>query len=75
MGAAQMSNNCSQQLSGLTACAPFVVPGGGNGGVPSGECCSALQSVAHDCVCTTLQIVSRLPSQCSLPPAACPAGP
>lgn len=61
--------SCSSQLQTLNVCAPFVVPG--NNGLPSSECCGALQSVQHDCLCSTLQIASRLPSRCSLPPSSC----
>ncbi|KAG9155424.1 hypothetical protein Leryth_009857 [Lithospermum erythrorhizon] len=62
---------CSTSLSNLNVCAPFVVPGAVNTS-PSNDCCSALQAVDHDCICNTLRISARLPSQCNLPPLSCP---
>ncbi|CAL1371321.1 unnamed protein product [Linum trigynum] len=59
---------CPVQLSNLNVCAPFVMPGAA---APSSECCSALQSVQHDCLCSTVQITARLPSLCNLPPVGC----
>ncbi|KAJ6761309.1 PROTEIN YY1 [Salix purpurea] len=64
------SQQCTSQLSNLNVCAPFVLPGAANT-TPSAECCNALEAVQHDCLCSTLQISSRLPSQCSLPPLTC----
>ncbi|XP_015877997.3 protein MEN-8 [Ziziphus jujuba] len=61
--------SCSSELSNLNVCAPFVVPG--NNGNPSSECCGALQSVEHDCLCSTLRIASQLPSRCNIPSASC----
>ncbi|KAF3641063.1 Stamen-specific protein FIL1 [Capsicum annuum] len=61
---------CSASLSNLNVCAPFVVPGLTNPN-PSAECCTAIQSVDHDCFCNTLRISARLPSQCNLPPLSC----
>lgn len=65
-----LSQSCSAQLSNLNICAPFVVPGAANTN-PSTECCGALQSVQQDCLCNTLRIASRLPSQCNLPAHSC----
>ncbi|GMN44648.1 hypothetical protein TIFTF001_013845 [Ficus carica] len=61
---------CSSQLNNLNVCAPFVVPGAADP-QPSPECCTALRSVDHDCVCNTLRIASRLPSLCNIPAIAC----
>ncbi|KAL1816416.1 stamen-specific protein FIL1 [Daucus carota subsp. sativus] len=61
--------NCSGTLSSLNTCAPFVVPGANNS--PSPECCSALQSVDHDCYCNTLRIAAQIPTHCNLPPLSC----
>ncbi|KAE9621022.1 hypothetical protein Lal_00019417 [Lupinus albus] len=67
MGKAQ--NGCTNQLSNLNVCAPFVVPGAV--ATPSAGCCEALQAVNSDCLCNTLRIASQLPSQCQLPSLAC----
>ncbi|CAI0546959.1 unnamed protein product [Linum tenue] len=67
---AQAQQACPVQLSNLNVCAPFVLPGAA---APSSECCSALQSVQQDCMCSTLQITARLPSLCKLPPIGCAA--
>ncbi|KAK2985118.1 hypothetical protein RJ640_022996 [Escallonia rubra] len=64
------SQTCSAGLGNLNVCAPFVVPGVTNS-APSADCCGALQSVQHDCLCNTLRIAARLPAQCNLPPLAC----
>ncbi|XP_034924523.1 LOW QUALITY PROTEIN: stamen-specific protein FIL1 [Populus alba] len=66
------SQQCTSQLimNNLNVCAPFVVPGSANTN-PSAECCNALEALQHDCLCSTLQISSRLPSQCNLPPLTC----
>ncbi|KAK6936412.1 Bifunctional inhibitor/plant lipid transfer protein/seed storage helical domain [Dillenia turbinata] len=69
MGRAQ-EQSCSAQLGNLNVCAPFVVPGGGNAN-PGPDCCGALQGVDHDCLCNTLRIAARLPSQCGLPAVTC----
>lgn len=63
---------CPSELSNLTVCAPFVVPGAGPTTAGS-ECCTALQTVGHECLCNTLRIVARLPSQCGLPSISCTA--
>ncbi|XP_022734821.1 protein MEN-8-like [Durio zibethinus] len=64
------AQSCANVLTNLNVCAPFVVPGATETN-PSSECCGALQSVQHDCLCSTLTIASRLPSQCNLPPLNC----
>ncbi|GMH28144.1 hypothetical protein Nepgr_029987 [Nepenthes gracilis] len=63
------AQSCMSELSNLNVCAPFVLPGAS--GSPSPDCCNALQSVQHDCLCSTLRIASRLPSVCNLPPFSC----
>nr|DAD18801.1 TPA_asm: hypothetical protein HUJ06_020264 [Nelumbo nucifera] len=66
------SQNCANELSNLTACAPFVVPVPRTSPpTPSVECCNALHGVDQNCLCTTLQIISRLPAQCNLSPVTC----
>ncbi|KAK9103401.1 hypothetical protein Sjap_020655 [Stephania japonica] len=62
-------NNCSTELSTLTTCAPFVIPGQPT--TPSSDCCAALQTVDHDCICNTLRVAARIPTACSLPPLNC----
>ncbi|KAI3458185.1 hypothetical protein Pfo_014848, partial [Paulownia fortunei] len=62
------AQTCSSSLASLNVCAPFVVPGGTT---PSSDCCSALQAVDHDCLCSTLRIASRMPAQCNLPSLSC----
>ncbi|XP_021764882.1 protein MEN-8-like [Chenopodium quinoa] len=64
------SSTCASQLGGLNTCAPFVVPGQANAN-PSAECCGALQSVNHDCLCNTLRVASQLPASCNLPVLNC----
>ncbi|XP_065868708.1 protein MEN-8-like [Euphorbia lathyris] len=64
------SQACTSQLTNLNVCAPYVVPGSTNPN-PSAECCSALQSVNHDCLCNTLRVAARLPSHCNLQPLNC----
>ncbi|KAJ7970000.1 stamen-specific protein FIL1-like [Quillaja saponaria] len=64
------AQTCASQLTNLNVCAPFVVPGATNTN-PSADCCGALQAVPHDCICNTLRIASRLPSQCNLPALTC----
>ncbi|MCD7472951.1 hypothetical protein HAX54_014389 [Datura stramonium] len=68
----QGQSTCSASLNNLNVCAPFVVPGTTNPS-PSADCCSALQSLDHECLCNTLRISARLPSQCNLPPISCVA--
>ncbi|OAY64674.1 Protein 108 [Ananas comosus] len=48
-------------LAGLVNCAPYVVPG-----VSSGQ-----PSKHHDCACSTLGIISKLPAKCGRSPVAC----
>ncbi|PWA98402.1 S-adenosyl-L-methionine-dependent methyltransferase [Artemisia annua] len=57
---------CPMQLGNLNVCAPFVVPGSTET-IPSKDCCLALQAVDHDCLCNTIRIASRLPTQCNFP--------
>ncbi|XP_059281412.1 protein 108-like [Lycium ferocissimum] len=64
------SNTCSTSLTNLNVCAPFVVPGAPTA---SAECCAALQSIDHDCMCNTMRISAQIPSQCNLPPLSCAA--
>ncbi|KAL3834484.1 hypothetical protein ACJIZ3_009220 [Penstemon smallii] len=64
------AQTCSNSLASLNVCAPFVVPGATNT-APSSDCCTALQAIEHDCLCSTLRIASRMPSQCNLPPLTC----
>ena len=64
------AQSCPNELANLNVCSPFVVPGATETN-PSSDCCGALQSVQHDCLCSTLRIASRLPSQCNLPPLNC----
>ncbi|KAJ4827223.1 hypothetical protein Tsubulata_034564, partial [Turnera subulata] len=66
------SQDCSAQLSSLNVCAPYVLPGVVTPN-PSSDCCNALQTVQHDCLCNTLRIAARLPTQCSLPALTCAA--
>ncbi|KAF3640846.1 Stamen-specific protein FIL1 [Capsicum annuum] len=61
---------CSASPGNLNMCAPFVLPGTSNPG-PSEDCCSALQSLDHECICNTLRVAARLPSRCNLSPIAC----
>ncbi|KAK7380264.1 hypothetical protein VNO78_32772 [Psophocarpus tetragonolobus] len=61
---------CTDELSNLNVCAPFVVPGAANTN-PSATCCSALRAVDHQCLCNTLRIASQLPSLCQIPSFAC----
>ncbi|XP_061374518.1 protein 108-like [Gastrolobium bilobum] len=62
-------STCSNQLSNLNVCAPFVVPGAPNTN-PSVGCCNALEAVDRDCLCSTIRIAFQLPNQCQLPPIA-----
>ncbi|KAG0452705.1 hypothetical protein HPP92_025097 [Vanilla planifolia] len=69
-----IAQDCSAGLSDVTVCTPFVVTGpGGKAPNPSPECCNALKGVNHDCLCSTLSIISKLPSSCNLPPLSCGA--
>ncbi|KAL6581550.1 Guanine nucleotide-binding protein alpha-3 subunit [Orobanche minor] len=65
----QAQNTCATSLTSLNVCTPFVVAGAVTS--PSSDCCGALQSVDHDCMCNTLRIASRIPAQCNLPPLTC----
>ncbi|KAG9146260.1 hypothetical protein Leryth_007963 [Lithospermum erythrorhizon] len=67
---AQPQNSCSTSLGNLNVCAPFVVPGALNTN-PSHDCCNALQAIDHDCLCNSLRVTARLPSQCNLPSISC----
>ncbi|CAK9136803.1 unnamed protein product [Ilex paraguariensis] len=69
--AESQAQTCSGELSNLNVCAPFVMPGTGANANPSSDCCGALQAVDHDCLCNTIRIASRLPSQCNLPAVTC----
>ena len=62
--------SCTNQLTNLNVCAPFVVPGATETN-PSSDYCGAIRSVQHDCHCSTLRIAYQLPSQCNLPPLNC----
>lgn len=64
------SGSCASELTNLNVCAPFVVPGSTNS-KPSADCCGALQAVETDCLCNTLRVAARIPTQCNLPPIAC----
>ncbi|KAG5533762.1 hypothetical protein RHGRI_027819 [Rhododendron griersonianum] len=64
------AQTCSAQLGNLNVCAPFVFPGATNTN-PSPDCCTALQAVEHDCLCSTIRISARIPTQCNLPPLSC----
>ncbi|KAI3808828.1 hypothetical protein L1987_24789 [Smallanthus sonchifolius] len=57
---------CPNQLGNLDVCAPFVLSGSTDL-LPSSECCLALQAVDHDCLCSTIRVASRLPTQCNFP--------
>ncbi|PSS33103.1 Stamen-specific protein, partial [Actinidia chinensis var. chinensis] len=65
---AQQLQSCSAQLGNLNLCAPFVLPGAAN---PSAECCNALQAVGHECLCNTIRVSTRLPTQCNLSSISC----
>ncbi|KAK7364301.1 hypothetical protein VNO80_12854 [Phaseolus coccineus] len=64
------SSACTNELSNLNVCAPFVVPGASNT-KPSATCCNALQAMDRDCLCNTLRIASQLPSQCQIQSLTC----
>ncbi|XP_055815286.1 protein 108-like [Solanum dulcamara] len=66
----QPQQTCTASLTNLNVCAPFLVPGSPTA---STECCMALQSVNHDCMCNTMRIAAQIPSQCNLPPLSCAA--
>ncbi|CAH1438965.1 unnamed protein product [Lactuca virosa] len=57
---------CPNQLANLNVCAPFVVPGSTDL-MPNSDCCGAIQSIDRDCLCNTIQVATRLPTQCNLP--------
>ncbi|RYR06736.1 hypothetical protein Ahy_B05g074035 [Arachis hypogaea] len=61
---------CSNELSNLNVCAPFVVPGSSNTN-PNAGCCNALGSVDTECLCSTIRIGSQLRSKCNLPTLGC----
>ncbi|KAK8936117.1 hypothetical protein KSP39_PZI013250 [Platanthera zijinensis] len=66
------AQSCSSSLSQLSVCTPFVVPGvGGTAQPPNADCCAALKGVVAGCACSTLNIISRLPTSCGLPPVSC----
>ncbi|KZV41042.1 hypothetical protein F511_14018 [Dorcoceras hygrometricum] len=65
-----LAQTCSASLPNLNVCAPFVLPGA-TATAPSPDCCNALQSIEHDCLCNTIRIASRIPAQCNLPPLTC----
>ncbi|XP_073272150.1 stamen-specific protein FIL1-like [Primulina huaijiensis] len=67
-----LAQTCSSSLSALNICAPFVMPGAA-AAPPSPDCCNALQTIEHDCLCNTIRIASRMPAQCNLPPLTCGA--
>ncbi|XP_022774238.1 protein MEN-8-like [Durio zibethinus] len=64
------AQSCSNDLTKLNVCAPYVVPGATETN-PGSDCCGAIQSMQHDCLCSTLRIASQLPSLCNLPPLNC----
>ncbi|XP_073148583.1 stamen-specific protein FIL1 [Henckelia pumila] len=68
-----LAQTCSSSLSTLNVCAPFVMPGAAATATPSPDCCNALQTIEHDCLCNTIRIASRIPAQCNLPPLTCGA--
>ncbi|KAL3365701.1 hypothetical protein AABB24_010705, partial [Solanum stoloniferum] len=61
---------CLASLGNLNVCSPFVFPGTSNT-TPSTECCAALQSLDHECICNTVRVAARLPSHCNLSPVSC----
>lgn len=63
------AQTCSSALANLNVCGAFVVPGSTS--TPSSACCSALQAVDHDCLCSTLRIAAHIPAQCNLPAYTC----
>lgn len=66
------SQNCSANLGALTTCAAYVLPGGPQG-PPSAECCGALRAVDRTCLCSTVDIINRIPRDCNLPVVTCDA--
>ncbi|XP_015087431.1 protein 108 [Solanum pennellii] len=66
----QPQQSCTASLTGLNVCAPFLVPGSPTA---STECCNAVQSINHDCMCNTMRIAAQIPAQCNLPPLSCSA--
>ncbi|MED6159055.1 hypothetical protein PIB30_038837 [Stylosanthes scabra] len=67
---AKAQSSCTNELSNLNVCAPFVVPGASNTN-PNSACCNALGSVDTDCLCNTIRIGSQLRSKCNLPTLGC----
>ncbi|KAH0662037.1 hypothetical protein KY284_026968 [Solanum tuberosum] len=61
---------CLASLGNLNVCSPFVLPGPSNM-TPSTECCAALQSLDHECICNTVRVAARLPSHCNLSAISC----
>ncbi|KAL2458356.1 Bifunctional inhibitor/lipid-transfer protein/seed storage 2S albumin superfamily protein [Abeliophyllum distichum] len=70
MTQSQAQSSCSSSLANLNVCAPFVVPGATNT-APSSDCCGALQSLDHDCMCNMVRVAARLPAQCNLASLNC----
>ncbi|KAL2920610.1 Protein MEN-8 [Bienertia sinuspersici] len=68
-GSVAQQNTCASELGNLNLCAPYVVPGAPT--PPNSDCCGALRSVTHDCLCNTLRVASQLPSSCGLPVLNC----
>eukprot|EP00268_Persea_americana_P055011 TRINITY_DN63608_c0_g1_i1.p1 TRINITY_DN63608_c0_g1~~TRINITY_DN63608_c0_g1_i1.p1 ORF type:complete len:100 (+),score=14.41 TRINITY_DN63608_c0_g1_i1:39-302(+) len=62
------AQNCTTELVNLSPCAPYAIPGSTS---PSPQCCSSIKAVDHNCLCNTINIVSKLPALCSLPPITC----
>ncbi|KAK1262028.1 Protein M7 [Acorus gramineus] len=67
---APAGQNCTVQLTDLTTCAPFVVPGASTPS-PTSQCCTALKGIDTGCLCNTLHMVAQLPASCSLPAVPC----
>lgn len=66
----EQQQTCLASLGNLNVCTPFVLPGALNT-TPSTDCCAALQSLDHDCICNTLRVAASLPSHCNLSPVSC----
>ncbi|KAF8380312.1 hypothetical protein HHK36_027794 [Tetracentron sinense] len=60
---ARSQPSCSTELSNLNSCAPYVMPGTQDTN-PGTECCNALTGVDQNCLCSTIRIAARLPTQC-----------
>ena len=71
--AAEAQGTCGVQLSGLAPCARYSVPPAPGQALPmpAPECCSALESVSHDCACGAIDIINSLPAKCGLPRVTC----